>query len=415
MPDQKTTLCKKAYPLLVLFLCSLFLFYKYILQVYPSIMTDMLMRDFTVTAAGLGNLAATFFYAYLVTQLFVGVLIDRFSLRHLVAGAILISALGAWFFAYAHYISEAAIARLMMGMGAAFATVAYMKSAAVWFKPKYFAFIGGLLATVTMIGAVCGQAPLDLIVQQVGWRDALQYCAEFGFVVAALFWLFVRDRDEGLKGTTDRVKFSDVLAILKQPQNWLLTFYSGLTFAPVAVFGGLWGTPYLMHVYHMPHTMVAGLVSMSFLGLAAGGPILGFVSDRLNNRRGVMAFGNILSLITLCCVIYMPNLNTWQLGALLFVFGFGIGAFMLGFALGKDRNPLPMAATVIALINTGDAIFGAITEPMVGKFLDLGWTGNVVNGVHVFSTHDYHMAFMVMPIYLALATLLLFKIRGRAC
>ena len=76
------------YPWIAITVSALFLFYKYILQVSPSIMTNELMRAFHVDGAGLGNLAATFFYTYLVTQLFVGILLDKYSPRYLSAIAI---------------------------------------------------------------------------------------------------------------------------------------------------------------------------------------------------------------------------------------------------------------------------------------------------------------------------------------
>ncbi len=83
----------------MLLLCATFLFYKYVLQVSPSIMTDQLMSIFHVNGAGLGNLAATFFYAYFITQLFVGVILDKYSLRVICAIAIAVSGIGALWFA----------------------------------------------------------------------------------------------------------------------------------------------------------------------------------------------------------------------------------------------------------------------------------------------------------------------------
>ena len=66
------------YPWIVILLCALFAFYKYVLQVSPSVMTTDYMHQFHVNGAGLGNLAATYFYAYLIAQLFAG-LLDRYS------------------------------------------------------------------------------------------------------------------------------------------------------------------------------------------------------------------------------------------------------------------------------------------------------------------------------------------------
>ena len=54
------------YPWIVIVLAASFLFYKYILQVSPSIMTDDLMREFQIQGVGLGNLAASFFYSFFI-------------------------------------------------------------------------------------------------------------------------------------------------------------------------------------------------------------------------------------------------------------------------------------------------------------------------------------------------------------
>ncbi|MDF2690368.1 MAG: sauU 1 [Gammaproteobacteria bacterium] len=405
-----------AYPILIVMLCAAFLFYKYVLQVSPSIMTHQLMREFQVNGVGLGNLAATFFYAYFITQLFVGILLDKYSVRLLSSLAILISGLGACLFADTHSLLLAGLYRAMMGFGAAFATVCYLKTTAVWFKPKQFAFISGLLATAAMLGAVFGEAPLSFVVQSYGWRACLTGCGIAGILLAVLFFVVVRDQSffgpsAASQQTKHGISLRAVAEVLKSKQNWLLTFYSGLSFTPVAVFGGLWGNPFLQESYTISQTQAASLVSLSFLGLAFGGPILGLISDRLGKRMQIMLLGNLLALAALCLVIYCSALSYWMVGILLFVFGFGVSAFMLAFAVGKESNPIALAATVIALINSGDGILGSFSEPLVGKVLDWQWSGKIVNGVHYFSLKDYQTALSLLPVYLLIAIVLLFFVR----
>jgi hypothetical protein len=99
------------------------------------------------------------------------------------------------------------------------------------------------------------------------------------------------------------------------------------------------------------------------------------------------------------------------LSILLFVFGFGLGAFMLVFAMGKEINLPSLTATVIAMINTSDAVLDALTEPFIGKLLDLSWDGTIVNGVHQFSLHSYYIALGVLPVYLFVAAALLLWVK----
>lgn len=407
----------KWYPWLVILFSAFFLFYKYVLQVSPSVITQDLMRQFHLSGAGLGNLAATFFYAYLVVQLFAGPLLDRFSARVLTALAILLCALGEIEFARSTTLFQAMTARTVIGVGAAFATVSYLKVASLWFPPKQFAFVSGLLATAAMIGSMCGQLPFALMVVHFGWQSSLFYCGVFGIILAILFFLLVRTNSKHipteLQQDLQYASFRDVLSVIKNKTNWYLMCYSGLAFSPLAVFAGLWGDSFLQTAYHITKPSAAALTSLSFLGLAIGAPVLGWWSDRSGKRFGVMVFGMLLSIVTLIVALYLPNIPRWVEGAALFFFGIGTGAFMLVFAVGKEINSLAMTATVIAFINTGDALIGTFTEPFIGKLLDVFGHGKMLRGVRYFGIRDYHDALIVLPVYLLIALYFLFLSKNK--
>lgn len=419
---KKHFTCAPLYPWIVISLCASLLFYKYVLNVSPSIMAHELMRQFQVDGAQLGSLAATFFYTYTVAQVFAGILVDRFGVRFLTGFSIIIGAGGAGLFAVSETLWMATIARGMMGLGIAFATVTYLKMTAVWFRADQVAFIGGLLATAVMLGAVFGQAPLAALLDHTSWRFVLGVCSVIGFVISALFLIFIRNTPQNnlhIQDTLQQKKptlhqgfsLSEVKKVLKNRQNWLITAYSGLAFAPLSVLGGLWGNPFLQEAYHLSRTHAASLVSLMFIGLGLGSPLFGLLSDRLGKRVIMMKWGVILSLLSMLMVLYLSNLPLWLLGTLLFLLGFGVGAFMLGFTVGTQINALPLAATVVALINTGDSIFESFTEPLLGKLLDLGWDGRIVDGVHYFSLPNYQLAFIPLPLYFLFALVLLYFIK----
>lgn len=413
--ESKSTL--RGYPIFVMGLCACFLFYKYVLQIYPSVITDELMRDFQLTGAGLGNLAATFYYAFMVAQLFVGVLLDKFSARWLTASAIFSCSLGVFLFSQTSSLLEAELSRALMGIGVAFATVAYMKLAAAWYSPRQYAFVGGLLATAAMAGAVFGEAPLALFIHSFGWRYCLAIVGFSGFVLAALFALVVRDAPPSLRHervvSSTPVSLKESLQVFASKQNWLLTFYSGLAFSPIAVFGGLWGNPFLQQAYNLNKSQSAFLVSLVFIGLGIGSPLLGILSDRLQERRKVMMYSTLCSAVAISLVLYWQTIPITLLAVFLFIFGFALGAFMLVFTIGKELNSLRLTATVVAMINMSDAVLDAITEPAIGKLLDINWDGKIVNGVHYFSLHSYHIALGVLPIYLIIAALLLVWVKQK--
>jgi hypothetical protein len=66
-------------------------------------------------------------------------------------------------------------------------------------------------------------------------------------------------------------------------------------------------------------------------------------------------------------------------------------------------------------MNAFDALLGAFSDPLTGKFLDLGWDGKLVDGVRVFSVGNYKAAFLTLPIYLIISLLMLLRIKETHC
>jgi MFS family permease len=372
------------------------------------------MLTFHIDGLGLGNLAAVYFTTYFIIQLFVGPLLDRFSPKYLTSIAILTCAIGAFLFSCANYLLTAEIARGLMGAGAAFATVSYMKMSTLWFRSNQVAFIDGLLATAAMTGALCSQVPLAMLVNRTDWRSTLLYCSILGFILAFLFFFIVKDKKNTTNLTNSflpKIRLTEIFRLFKIRQNWLLTFYSGLVYTPISVIGGLWGNPFFEVTYHLTKAEAASYTSLVFLGLAIGGPCFGFLADRVNDRIKVMIYGTIIAFITLTSALYITALPLWLFGIILFIFGFGVGSFMSCYAVGKSLNNIYLAGTVVALINTGDALFSSFSEPLVGKILDIFWDGKIINGIHSFSPCDYRIALSILPIYLILAIICLLQLK----
>lgn len=402
------------YPWVVISLAALMLFYKYLLSVFPSVITDQLIETFSLSNAGLGNLAACFFYSYLVMQFFSGYLIDRYNMRLIICLSLLVSALGALFFSLAETITTAIIGRALMGIGAAFATVGYLKTASLYFSKKQFPTVSGLLTVGVMLGAVFGEAPLALLIKKIGWQDSLMLVALIGAIISLLFFTVVRAKQPTHSDMTP-VNWQQVRQIFKRKSNWCLTLYSGLAFAPLAVFGGLWGTPFVVSTHGLSHAGAAAVTSIVYIGFGFGGPIFGLLAQRGIDPYRLMRYGLFLSLLALVLIIY-SSVGLLYLGILVCLFGLGTGGFMLGFTVGTASNPLALAATVVALINSGDAICGALTEPFVGKLLDIKINNHLLLPTH-FSKSAYHYAFAVLPVELLAAFVFLYlaerSLRGK--
>lgn len=379
-------------------LCAGFLFYKYILQNFPSVMAPQLMQAFDLQGLGLGMLSGVYFWTYLIVPLFVGMILDKYGVRWVTAASILCCALGMYLFAKAIDLNLAIWSRALVGVGVSFATIAFLKLASMLFDKKYYALLTSFLVMSGMIGAICGQMPLAWLMHLIGWRPSLMLLAELGLLLAVLFAFFVHDNSTSVyEKPSDSHIWNDMLQIFKNKQNWLLTAYSGLAFSPVVIFCGLWGNPFLQTAHHLDKFVAPTLISLVFIGLAIASPVFAKWSEYVKNRLSFMMNTTILSAFCLSMVIFVHPMNTVILGFFLFMFGFSLGAFSLVFVIGKECNPLYLAGTTIALINASDALFDAVAEPLIGKCLDL------MNHTSSFSVSSYMIALSILPLFQVLA------------
>jgi len=81
----------------------------------------------------------------------------------------------------------------------------------------------------------------------------------------------------------------------------------------------------------------------------------------------------------------------------------------------REINNPNASGTAIGFINMFNAICGALSEPLIGKILDIGWGHRMVDGVRIFSVSDYRTALTALPISMIFALFLQLFIRETYC
>ena len=85
----------------------------------PAAIANNLQQSFHTSGAGLGSLAAAYFYAHTVMQIPVGVMTDTMGVRKVVAYGALVSGVGSVLFGVADTLALATLGRLLVGCGVA--------------------------------------------------------------------------------------------------------------------------------------------------------------------------------------------------------------------------------------------------------------------------------------------------------
>jgi MFS family permease len=396
-------------------------------RVAPAVMTDELMIDFGIGAAGLGNLSAVYFYSYVAMQVPTGLLADRWGPRRLLAVGAFVAGLGTLLFALAHGILWAGTGRLLIGGSVAVAFVGLLKVAGNWFPPRNFALVSGMALFTGIVGAVFAGPPLRLLMNWYSWRSIIAGSAFVTLSICVGIWLFVRDTprekgyadfqhpgNPGLRNTQPGI-FESIGEVFRYPNTALLCLIPGGIVGCVLTFSGLWGVPYLATHHQLTITGASFLSSALMVAWAVGGPMFGWLSDRLGRRKPLYLLGCGLSLAGWGVIIFSDNLPLPLLAGLLVLTGFCSGCMIIGFAYAKESVPLNLAGTVSGVMNMGVMMGPMILQPTVGWILDNNWEGTAVAGVRVYQLAAYQAGFSLMLAWLALGFVLLFFTRETGC
>lgn len=396
---------------------ALFYCYEYFLRITPSVMSQNLMSYYHLSATGFGNLSAYYYYAYTPMQLIVGLIMDRYKPRLVLTLACLSCAVGSYLFAASANVHVAEAGRFLIGFGSAFAFVGAMKLAAIWLPHQRFALFAGLITSLGMLGAMVGDISLTSLVVAKGWFVTVELSAAMGVLLACLLYIIIRDsngeteRDEADDRLPMKELFGRLWGFCKSKQMWIAGVIGCLLYVPLSAFAELWGVPFLEQGHGFSKQDAALGISIVFLGWAVGSPIAGWFSDYIKNRRLPLAIGSALSAIVAFLMIRDMSLTKTEIDLCLFLLGVFAGVEVIVFAVSRELSSTRSPATAIAFTNMVVMLGGPILQPVIGKLLDLGWSGGMDGSARVFALADYQRALMVIPIGMLAAMILSLLLR----
>ncbi len=384
---------------------ALFFFTHYIVRVSISVITADLMHEFTITALELGKLSGFFYVGYLFMQLPAGFFLDRFGPRLLLALSAILCGCSALMLSLSGNITEVYFARLFFGLVAAFAFVGSIKLARAWFSPKHLGLVIGLTQGMGMLGAATGNGPLSHLVSNIGWRPSLQLVAMALLTLGALIAIFVRNHPTNVDPKADDIidhtpkpkLWNYIAQVLWCRYTWFNALYAGLIYAPVEVFGELWGVSFLVGVHQISHAEAARAGSLIFLGWFCGGPLFGWLADQIG-RRPTMIISAIAGLIIVPTLIYATGLSALHIAIIMFIFGLSNAGLIAAYTVAGEMHPEHSTGLSVGITNMISVIIGACLQPVIGLLINFYWDGQYLNGIPAYSAEAFQSAMRILPL-----------------
>ncbi|MCB1106958.1 MAG: MFS transporter [Chlamydiia bacterium] len=393
-----------------------FYFYEYFIRVAPSVMVEEIFKAFNIGAGVFGVISAAYLYAYAPMQLPVGVLMDRFGARKLLTFATLTCGIASILFGIAPGVWLSIIARLLMGMGSAFAFIGMVYISSHWFHGKILALLVGIGNSIGMLGAVFGEGPLSELVHVISWRPTSVILGIIGAVLGVVIYLAVRNEPPSMEHHDPKPKISlakGIKMVCKNSQTWINGLVAMMFYTATVSFGGLWAIPFLQEAHGFSNQEASYAASMIYIGWIVAGPIIGRISDKRCNRKIMLFIFTLLSIFFFSLITYTPIHTPFWIFALMFLLGCSLSAQLLCYSLAIELNTPETKGSALALTNFLVFVAGSLIQTLIGVLLDLNWKGGMLHGVRSYSLGDFQIALLAYPITMLLAFFFTFFIKEK--
>lgn len=402
----------------VILIASLFFFYEAIQMNMLNSISSALMQTLNINATQLSNMSSYYFLANVVFLFFAGMMLDRYSAKKIILVALLICIAGVFGFSTATAYWQTIAFRFFIGIGGAFCFLSVIRLATRWFHARKLALVTAVIVAMSMLGGSIAQTPFEMLINAIGWRHTLLIDAALGVVVFALIIVFVKDYPPSFEKEAN-IEFSEVesmgywksmgLAFLKK-QNWLGGIYTCLMNLPLSVLGGLWGEAYLCDAHGLSHINAANVSMMIFFGTIIGGPVFGWISDKIAIRRWPMLIGAVASFILMSFVVFLPGLSYVWLIVIFLLVGIATSSQIIGYPIVAESSLPAIIAMSVSVVNITTQGGQFVFQRLFGFLMDLH-----VHHVHgkkwLYTGADFHWAMLIFPAGFVLAFLAAFAMK----
>lgn len=331
---------------------------------------------FHASAAEISFFTVLQLLVYAALQIPVGVLVDRFGSRAMIAGGALLMGLGQLQLAFTANVPGGVLGRVLVGAGDAMTFVSVIRLVPLWFAPARVPLLTQLTGMSGQLGQLFSVVPFALILHAAGWTPAFLTLAAMAALAVVLVVVLLQDAppghpapepSQGLRSTG--VSLSSAW---RQPGTRLGLWSHFTVQFSGTVFAMTWGYPFLISAQGLDTATVSALMALYVAAAIAAGPLMGSFVARHPLRRSTMVL--LISAATAAAwaaVLLQPSRSPlWLLAGLVVVLAVGGPGSMIGFDFARTFNPAHRIGTATGIVNVGGFIAALVSIFLIGLALD---------------------------------------------
>ncbi|MGV3634769.1 MAG: MFS transporter [Pseudorhodoplanes sp.] len=337
-----------------------------------GVIAPNLASELDLSAGEVGLLASVFFFAFAAAQIPLGIALDRYGPRlcMLVCAAIAIA--GTLMFAFAVSPFWLIAARVLMGLGSSCYLMAPLALYAKRYPPDRFATLVGLQIGLGTVGTLLATAPFAVAVALIGWRASFVIIAGLVLVAVGLMAIVVKDNEgdrlaretlgESLRGTLQAVRVRSF---------WPVFMIQLAGYSSFVVVVGLWGGPYLTHIYGYSLTDRGNMLFIAVVAQIIGAFVWGPTDRLFDSYKIPVLTGNLLTAGTLGLAALVGVFSPLMLLLWFIAIGLFPAVLTVLIAHGKSLFPTHLVGRGMTLMNIGTMGGVFVCQAMTGLIIDL--------------------------------------------
>ena len=311
-----------------------------------------LVREFGLSAAGLGLLSGIYFFAFAVFQLPLGVLLDRYGPRRVNATLLMVAAAGGAWFAFAGSTTELTLARAMIGVGVSGCLMSSFSAFALWYPAERLATMNGIAFASGMLGAIMVTVPLEFVLRVLHWREVFYGIVAATVAVSLVLYFVVPEKISARRAAPLPAQLREFASLTRDPAFWRIALCIGTSQLAAVSLGTLWVATWLRDVAGHTQAEIAQALLLFNVLMIAGYLGFGRIADRMT-RTGRSTLPLLLggvALASLCLALLAAGLRAGNLVLWGLFFGASTSV-VLSYSLFSRRYPTAMVGRVNSALN----------------------------------------------------------------
>jgi MFS family permease len=320
-------------------------------RAFLAVVAGDLSRDLGLDAAGLASMQAAFLVAFALSQIPVGVALDRIGPRRTLAFGMCAALAGSLLLVASTKPWHGVLAMALIGAGCAPVLMSGFFLIARSYPPARFATLSSLLLGLGSLGDPLSGTPLAMAAGAFGWRPTMLGMAGITAASLACVAIVLRDPPAAKAPGGSASPLAGARQILAMRSLWAIFPLALVSYACVIATRGLWIVPYLQEVHQFePKALSLSATAMGF-SIASGALLYAPLNRVVGNAKYTVALGCFLTVgAWLVLGRFGDRSNVLALGSLFLVGALGMH-FAIVMAHARSFMPTHLLGQGVTMMN----------------------------------------------------------------